>query len=117
MVTASRTTSSTATRGTRSLWRTSLQLPSPSLGILPSFLLLLLSLLTATNYDDSAAWRLLVAAQGDSPFKGQGIAPTLEVVNGKLTPKQGNASQVPVYMSILFDKLEDVDGEWHWTIV
>ena len=97
--------------------RSSLLLPSPSLGLLPSLLLLLLALLTATNHDDSARWQLLVAAQNDSPFKGQGIAPTLEVdADGKLVGKQGNESQVPVYMSIMFDKLEDVDGEDCYTM-
>ena len=90
-----------------------LPLPVPaaallSLRLLPSLLLLLLTLLTATNYDGSATGRLLVAAQVPSPFKGQGIAPTKRVDDDGKVVKQ---ARVPVYMSILFDKLEDVDGE------
>ena len=88
--------------------------PSPRLH--PSLLLLFLALLTATTNDDSATWQLLVGAQVHSPFKGQGIAPTVTVdAHGNVVykPRKDRRKdlRVPVYMSILFDKLEDVDGE------
>ena len=51
---------------------------------------------------------MLVAAQVPSPFKGQGVVPDMTVyANGKVVKQD----RVPVYMSVLFDKLEDVDGK------